>query len=136
MTSTITLRPEDLADLAAVDPDGIAASHGIDTLTNYDLDRWSNRLSRIILDLGARPDSRVALALEPTIESVVVGWAIAKIGAVGVSSADTAPIGITTRDMRASLPNSITWLVLDEPATMRRYMTADASALRGLEAAA
>ena len=126
MTAAITLRPQDLATLADIDPDGVAASTGDDQLTNFDLDRWSNRFARIILSLGAQRGSAIALAIDPTIESIVVAWALAKSGAIGVDvSADIpqAKIGITTRARRDALSDSVEWLILDEPATMRRYMT-------------
>jgi non-ribosomal peptide synthetase component E (peptide arylation enzyme) len=127
-TALIALRPQDLAADAAADPNGVVVSTADDVLTNSDLDRWSNRLARIVLDLGARPGSAVVLAVDPTIESIVVGWALAKAGALGVTASTNIPqasIGITTRARRAELSDAIDWLILDEPATMRRYMTVD-----------
>ncbi|CAM3620046.1 AMP-binding protein [Smaragdicoccus niigatensis] len=126
--ASIALRPQDLAELADVDPNGVAASAAGDELTNFDLDRWSNRLARIILDLGAREGSAVAIALDPSIEKIVVAWALAKTGLLGVSTDVEVPkakVGITTRNNRDGLSESITWLILDEPATMRLYMTVD-----------
>lgn len=139
VTATIALRPQDLAFLAEFDPNGVAASVGDDEITNFDLDRWSNRLARIILALGARPGTAVAIALDPSIESVVVSWALAKIGTVGITSSASVPsasIGVTTRNRHADLSASVNWLILDEPATMRRYMTADDAALEAANVAA
>lgn len=102
-------------------------------LADADLDRWANRLARLLLTRGADAGDRIALAVDPRIESVVAEAAVRKIGAIPVSpieGASTAPgagFGITTRSRRGELGDGADWLVLDERSTLQRYLvTSDA----------
>ncbi|MCM6778750.1 AMP-binding protein [Nocardia sp. CDC159] len=97
-------------------------------LTHQNLDRWSNRLARILLGLGARPGARIAIAGTPQLESDVTRLAVAKTGATVVpididASAPRADLGVTTKAGRRSLTDSIQWLVLDDRSTLVHYLT-------------
>ncbi|MEV0294626.1 AMP-binding protein [Nocardia sp. NPDC050710] len=115
-----------LASVGTVDPAAIAVSTADCDLTYGELDRWSNRLARVLLGLGAGPCSQVIMAVEPAIEAAVTRWAIAKTGATPVAAgvADSAiGLGVTTKAVRADLADSVSWLVLDDRSTLVRYMT-------------
>ncbi|MGW4371113.1 AMP-binding protein [Nocardia takedensis] len=125
-TTDTTARTTDLALVEASDPTAVAVSVGDCALTYRELDAWSNRLARVLLAMGARPDMRIAVAVEPAIEAEVTRLAIAKIGANAVDG-DLAPfgveLGVTTEATRVRLSNSVRWLVLDDRSTLVRYMT-------------
>lgn len=95
-------------------------------LADTDLDRWANRLARLLLARGGGPGSRVALAVDPRVEAVVAAAAVRKIGAVAVpvppGTAPVAAVGITTRERRAELTDTVDWLVLDDRSTLRSYL--------------
>ncbi|NMN94236.1 AMP-binding protein [Antrihabitans stalactiti] len=96
-----------------------------------ELDRWSNRLAHLLISLGATHGTAVAVALTPSVESIVARTAISKAGAKAVASEQgvepgaAAPIvaGMTTKAQRAGLSDAIDWLILDDVVTVRRYMT-------------
>ncbi|WP_336081223.1 AMP-binding protein [Nocardia sp. SSK8] len=93
------------------------------TLADADLDRWANRLARLLLARGAVAGERVALVVEPRIEAIVAEAAVRKIGAIPV--AETAPtprFGITVREHRPALTDAVDWLVLDDRGTLRHYL--------------
>ncbi|NMN94234.1 non-ribosomal peptide synthetase [Antrihabitans stalactiti] len=129
--------PEIFANAARIDPDAVAAISGDTALTFRELDRWSNRLARVLLRRGVGPDRFVALALTRSMESVVGIWAVAKTGAAfapmdpnhpperieHMVTDSQATIGITTTALGQSLPGSIDWLLLDDMNTIRRVMT-------------
>ena len=129
--------PDIFANAASIDPDAVAAVSGDAVLTFRELDRWSNRLARVLLRRGVGPDRFVALALTRSMESVVGIWAVAKTGAAfapmdpnhpperieHMVTDSQATIGITTTALGQSLPGSIDWLLLDDMNTIRRVMT-------------
>ena len=122
--------PEILADAVAAAPDGPAVVFEEESLTYRDLDEQSNQLARLLVDRGVGPETRVALALPRSVESVVAVWAVAKTGAAFVPvdpgyPADRilhmvqdsgAMVGITVSAKQALLPDSIRWMLLDDPA--------------------
>jgi len=93
-----------------------------------ELDRWSNRIARMLLQRGARPGDYIATAGLPVLEGAVTRWAIAKIGATPVPAADgplrdRAVIGVTTRARRTEPADTVSWLVLDDHSTLVDYLT-------------
>ncbi|MGW4355558.1 AMP-binding protein [Nocardia sp. NPDC004582] len=102
-------------------PNNVVASVGGVALTSADLDRWSNRLARMLLRVGARPGGFVALTGLTELESIAVRHALDKIGARVSSSSRTPEVGVTVWERRGRLSDAVTWLVLDEPATLRQY---------------
>ncbi|MET7767093.1 AMP-binding protein [Nocardia sp. NPDC005366] len=119
-------RTNALALVETIDPAAVAVSTADCDLTYRELDAWSNRLARVLLELGARPGARIAVAVEPAIEAAVTRWAIAKTGATPVDG-DAVPfgidLGVTTKARRGKLSDSVGWLVLDDRSTLVRYMT-------------
>ncbi|HEV2764052.1 MAG TPA: amino acid adenylation domain-containing protein, partial [Pyrinomonadaceae bacterium] len=65
---------------AATTPDAAAVVCGDDSLTYSELNARANRLARHLRTLGVRPESRVALCLERSVEAVVALLAVLKAG--------------------------------------------------------
>jgi arthrofactin-type cyclic lipopeptide synthetase C len=65
-------------------PDAIAVVHGDEELTYYDLNARANRLAHRLRELGVRPETRVAIRLQRSIELVVAQLAVLKCGAAYV----------------------------------------------------
>ncbi|WP_454195915.1 AMP-binding protein [Nocardia sp. Marseille-Q1738] len=114
--------------VAEVDPGAVVVSTADCDLTYAELDRWSNRMARLLLELGAGPGARVAVAIDHPIESTVAERAATKIGAVTArvtgdgSFALGTTVGITTKDQLPESSDGIAWLVLDERSTLQRYL--------------
>ncbi|MFL9907266.1 amino acid adenylation domain-containing protein [Paraburkholderia sp. RL17-337-BIB-A] len=103
---------------AAARPEAIAVRFEVRTLTYGELNRQANQLAHTLLQAGIRPDDRVAICLERSLEMVVGLLGILKAGAAYVPIApgfpgdrlshmlsDSAPGAlITTRALLASLP--------------------------------
>ncbi|MBF6466788.1 AMP-binding protein [Nocardia beijingensis] len=125
--------------VAEVDPQAVVASVADCDLTYAELDRWSNRLARLLLAIGAGPGTRVAVAIDQPIESVVAERAATKIGAITVpvtgdrSYALGTPVGVTTKEQQPEPADEITWLVLDERSTLQRYLASSAAPLRAAD---
>ncbi|WP_169816266.1 hypothetical protein [Nocardia miyunensis] len=105
-----------------------SAVAGVDAPDPRELDRWSNRLARMLVEQGASAESWIVTAGLPPLERAVTRWAIAKIGATATPAVCTdtrgrAHLGVTTRAARPGLSENITWLVLDDRATLVRYLT-------------
>ncbi len=110
-----------------VDPNAVVRSAGGDDLTAGELDSWSNRLARLLLQDGAGPGTAIVIAIDAPIEELVAERAVAKIGAVAVRDSRLpgcgAERGITTRQSRRRTDRIIEWLVLDDRTTLRRYLS-------------
>ncbi len=65
---------------AAIDPQAPALVFGSSTLTRGELNARANRLAHRLIALGVRPDSRVGLAVERSLEMMVGVLAILKAG--------------------------------------------------------
>lgn len=108
-----------------VDPNAVVRADG--DLTVDELDSWSNRLARLLLQDGAGPGARIVIAIDAPIEELVAERAVAKVGGVAVLAgqppARGARRGITTRQSRPDPDDTINWLVLDNRTTLRRYLT-------------
>ena len=110
-------------------PSALAVICGGAHLQYRELDERSSRLARVLIALGAGPETRVAIALERSIDSVVSVWAVAKTGAAFVpinpdypqdridyQLADSgALLGITHSNRLSSLSDAVDWLALDTP---------------------
>ncbi len=120
--------PELLTAVAAIVPESTAVVCGDRAMTYAELDEWSNRLARILVADGARPETFVAIGIARSLESVAAVWAVAKSGAAFVPvdpgyPADRidymltdsgAVLGVTTGAHRAALPDTVPWSVLDD----------------------
>ncbi|MEE2061899.1 amino acid adenylation domain-containing protein [Rhodococcus artemisiae] len=123
------LWPELLSAVAAIVPDSPAVVCGDRSVTYGELDLWSNRLARILIDAGAGPERIVALGIARSVESVAALWAVAKAGAAFVPIDPAYPLdrieymltdsgavlGLTTGTHRPQLPDLVPWLELDDP---------------------
>ena len=65
-------------------PDAVAVEYAASALTYSSLNRHSNRLAHQLLQLGAGPDTRIALAAQPGTELLIGLLAILKAGAAYV----------------------------------------------------
>jgi amino acid adenylation domain-containing protein len=77
---------------AARSPEAVAVAHGDDQLSYGELNARANRLARHLRRLGARPDARVALCVERSLEMVVGLLAVLKAGAAYVPLDPAYPI--------------------------------------------
>ncbi|WP_241386850.1 non-ribosomal peptide synthase/polyketide synthase [Rhodococcus sp. CH91] len=133
------LWPELLTSIAAILPDSVALRFHDRQITYAELDLWSTRLARLLIEARIGPESVVALALTRSVESVAVVWAVTKTGAAFVPvdpgyppervrymlTDSAAALGLTTLAHRAELPGEVPWLVLDDPAVAARIDAAD-----------
>ncbi|WP_234012214.1 amino acid adenylation domain-containing protein [Nocardia cyriacigeorgica] len=121
--------PQVFAAAAARDPHAIAVRSDGTEVTYSALDRWSNRLARVLIARGVGPETLVALGIPRSVESVATVLAVAKAGAAFVPvdpnypagriahmlSDSGAALGITLAEYRDGLPSAADWLVLDAP---------------------
>ncbi|GGK49803.1 non-ribosomal peptide synthase/polyketide synthase [Nocardia camponoti] len=126
--SATGLLPDLLAAAVAADPERVAVTDGVRSLSYRELDRASSRLARVLIDGGIGPDDIVAVGVPRSIESVLAVWAVAKSGAAWLPVDPSYPldrithmitdsgarVGLTVLVSAGSLPDSIEWLVLDE----------------------
>ncbi|WP_083864874.1 non-ribosomal peptide synthetase [Nocardia brevicatena] len=142
--------PEVFAAAAAVDRKAVALRAG-DTEITYDaLDRWSNKLARLLIGIGVGPESLVALGIPRSVESVATMLAVSKAGAAFVPvdpgypphriahmlSDSGAALGVTLSAHRAALSGEIDtteWLVLDDPEIREQVLEAAADPITDRE---
>ncbi|MFQ6230593.1 amino acid adenylation domain-containing protein, partial [Nocardia sp. NPDC002869] len=124
----VSTLPELLAAAVAVDPsapavvfEGVRYSYG-------EFDERSNRLAQVLIERCLGAEDLVAVAVPRSADSVLAEWAVTKSGAAFVPIDPTYPadriahmltdsgaaVGITVSSVRADLPDSVDWLVLDE----------------------
>ncbi|WP_437033689.1 amino acid adenylation domain-containing protein [Streptomyces sp. enrichment culture] len=115
---------------AARTPDATAVVCADTRLTYRELAARANRLARLLVALGAGPETPVALALPRSADQVVAFLAVLKAGAAYVPVdttypaeriafllRDAAPVAVvTTAAERKRLPEDTTAVVLDDPA--------------------
>ncbi|MBL1079032.1 AMP-binding protein [Nocardia sp. 2] len=139
VATLVPLRASGESPAPHTDPAAVAVTAGNVTLTYAELDRWSNRLARMLLRLGARPGTRVAIAETPQLEAIVARLAIAKTGATPVPFASTetrtsrVDFGVTTKEGLDLVTDSSRWLVLDERDTLVQYLTGSDAPLTDAE---
>ncbi|MFE1960293.1 amino acid adenylation domain-containing protein [Streptomyces sp. NPDC059479] len=124
-----------------------AASDGVE-LTYAELDAGANRLARLLIERGARPERIVALALPRTAHTLLAILAVQKAGAAylpldpDVPAARTADmladarpvLTLTTRALAPLLPDSeVPVLVLDAPETVEALAAYDARDVTDLD---
>ncbi|WP_147143520.1 non-ribosomal peptide synthase/polyketide synthase, partial [Nocardia ninae] len=117
-----------LAEAAAIDPAAPAVVFQGSTTSYAELDERSNRLARLLIERGLGTEDLVAVAVPRSDDSYFAEWAVAKSGAAFVPIDPTypadriahmvtdsgSPVGLTVTSVRADLPDSVEWLVLDE----------------------
>ncbi|MBF6136514.1 amino acid adenylation domain-containing protein [Nocardia otitidiscaviarum] len=133
--------PQVFEAAANVDRQAVAV-RAAGTQISYDaLDRWTNRLARVLIGQGVGPETLVAMGIPRSAESVAVMLAVAKAGAAFVPVDPNYPehrishmladsgavIGITLAAHRQRMPDGANWTVLDAPSFRRRVLaTSDA----------
>ncbi|MGW4771332.1 amino acid adenylation domain-containing protein, partial [Nocardia sp. NPDC004278] len=132
-TPAVRLLPDLLTSAVGDDPEHVAVRSAGRSITYRELDEYSSRLARVLIDRGVGPESLVALAFPRSLEMVAAFWAVAKAGGAHVPIDPTYPaerirhmvsdsgvvLGITTSTYAEQLPNGSSgtaWLELDDPA--------------------
>ncbi|MFE2957192.1 non-ribosomal peptide synthase/polyketide synthase [Nocardia tengchongensis] len=124
----VRLLPEIMAAAVAEAPDRIALIERDVRFTYAELDATSNRLARLLIERGLGPENLVAVSLPRSVEYIVAAWAIAKTGAAWVPVDPAFPadrieyivrdagavLGLTVAPVRDALPDTLTWLLLDD----------------------
>ncbi|MFE3445132.1 amino acid adenylation domain-containing protein [Nocardia sp. NPDC059180] len=107
------------------------------TITYGTLDADSSRLARLLIADGAGPETVIASAIPRSYQSILALWAIAKTGATYLPVDPNYPqdrvrhmlddsgatMGLTIAARVDGLPESVRWLVLDDPAAQSRIAT-------------
>nr|WP_256261391.1 non-ribosomal peptide synthetase [Pseudomonas gingeri] len=128
-TSGITIHQR-IEQQALERPDAVAAQVGEERLSYGELNRRANALAHHLIDLGVRPDDRVAILARRGLETLVGLLAILKAGAgyvpidpthpderVGYLLDDSAPVAVLTQHgLLARLPAlAVPVITLDRP---------------------
>ncbi|KUI04643.1 hypothetical protein AU189_19860 [Mycolicibacterium acapulense] len=84
--------PELLAAAVAAGPDELAVIDGERQLSYRELDEWSTRLARTLIEAGVGPERNVAVAMDRCTELVVAWWAVLKAGGAYVPLDTAYPV--------------------------------------------
>nr|WP_225443677.1 non-ribosomal peptide synthase/polyketide synthase [Lolliginicoccus lacisalsi] len=129
-SSTTRTLGELFTEVAATNSEVLAVIAGDQALTYRELDARANQVARyLIATAGTRAEQLVALGISRSVESILSTWAITKTGAGFVPVDPNYPkdrvehmlddsgaiVGVTVAAQRASLPDTIDWVVLDDP---------------------
>ncbi|MFE7801239.1 amino acid adenylation domain-containing protein [Nocardia sp. NPDC057440] len=139
--------PDILAAGAAIDPGAVAIRAGESAMTYRELDEHSNRWARLLIAAGAGPERTVAISIPRSLASVAGMWAVAKTGAAFVPIDPNYPAdriqhmvgdsgivaGLTVAAARESLPDRVTWLIMDDDATDHGAAMQDSSPITDTE---
>ncbi|NEW52841.1 amino acid adenylation domain-containing protein, partial [Nocardia cyriacigeorgica] len=126
------LLPDLLNRGVTLNPDQIAVRYQGRSITYRELDEYSSRLARVLIDRGVGPERIVALSFPRSYEMVAAFWAVAKAGGAHVPIDPTYPedrmrhmvndsgavLGLTSDEYLDRLPREVEWLRLDDPATV------------------
>ena len=139
--------PAVFAAAASVDRRAVAlAAAGVEV--TYDaLDRWSNRLARVLVGYGVGPETLVALGIPRTVESVATVLAVTKTGAAFVPvdpgypaarishmlTDSGAALGLTLAEYRPHLVGEVQWLALDDPEFREEVLDASSTPVTDAE---
>ena len=85
----VGVAPALLAAAVAADPDAVAVLDGAREVSYGELDQWSTRVARVLIEAGVGPERAVGVAMDRCVELVVAWWAVVKAGGVYVP-VDTA----------------------------------------------
>ena len=88
----VGLAPQLLAAAVAAGPDSVAVVDGAREVSYRELDEWSTRLARILIETGVGPERAVGVAMDRCLELVVAWWAVIKAGGAYVPVDRTHPV--------------------------------------------
>ena len=88
----VGVAPQLLAAAVAADPDAVAVVDGARALSYRELDEWSTRLARMLIEAGVGPERAVGVAMDRCAELVVAWWAVVKAGGIYVPVDRTHPV--------------------------------------------
>ncbi|WP_062992877.1 non-ribosomal peptide synthetase [Nocardia anaemiae] len=111
--------------------DRVAIRYAGRSISYRELDRYSSRLARVLIERGVGPETLVALAFPRSYEMVAAVLAVAKAGGAHVPIDPTHPlerirylltdsaavIGLTSVEHLGALPDDVPWLALGDRAT-------------------
>jgi amino acid adenylation domain-containing protein len=80
----VGVAPQLLAAAVAANPDAAAVVDGVRELSYRELDQWSTRVARALIEAGVGPECAVGVAMDRCVELVVAWWAVVKAGGVYV----------------------------------------------------
>ncbi|MGK2869483.1 MAG: amino acid adenylation domain-containing protein, partial [Mycobacterium sp.] len=81
-----------LTAAVTANPDAIAVIDGDRQVSYRELDGWSTRLARRLIEIGVGPERAVGVAVDRTAELVAAWWAVLKAGGVYVPVDRTHPV--------------------------------------------
>ncbi|MUM27543.1 non-ribosomal peptide synthetase [Mycolicibacterium sp. CBMA 295] len=84
VSAPVGLADQLLAAAVAADPDAPAVIDGARQLSYRELDEASNRLARVLIEVGVGPERAVGVAIDRCAELVTAWWAVLKAGGVYV----------------------------------------------------
>ncbi|KUH89631.1 non-ribosomal peptide synthetase [Mycobacterium sp. GA-1999] len=84
VVAPVGVAPQVLAMAVAADPDGVAVLDGGRRVSYRELDEWSTRVARVLIEVGVGPERAVGVAVDRCAELVVAWWAVVKAGGVYV----------------------------------------------------
>ena len=84
VVAPVGVAPQLLAAAVAADPDALAVVDGAREVSYRELDEWSTRLARVLIEAGVGPERAVGVAMDRCVELVVAWWAVIKAGGVYV----------------------------------------------------
>ncbi|WP_369829484.1 amino acid adenylation domain-containing protein [Mycobacterium sp. 852002-51613_SCH5001154] len=76
----VEVAPQLLAAAVAARPDAVAVVDGAREVSYRELDEWSTRLARMLIEAGVGPEHAVGVAMDRCLELVVAWWAVVKAG--------------------------------------------------------
>ncbi|WP_327099555.1 amino acid adenylation domain-containing protein [Nocardia vinacea] len=140
--ATVGMLPDLLARGVGFGRDRVAVRDAGRAYTYGELDELSSRLARVLIDRGVAPETVVALAMRRSYEMIAAVWAVAKAGGAYLPVDPSYPVdrvrhmvadsgavvGITVAE-HADLPDTVDWLVFDDPAVLARCAAQSAAAV-------
>ncbi|WP_139331478.1 amino acid adenylation domain-containing protein, partial [Mycobacterium sp. IS-1264] len=88
----VGVAPQVLAAAVAADPDAQAVIDGARSMSYRELDEWSSRWARVLIEAGVGPERAVGVAIDRSAELVVAWWAVVKAGGVHVPVDRSHPV--------------------------------------------
>ncbi|HEY0224846.1 MAG TPA: amino acid adenylation domain-containing protein, partial [Mycobacterium sp.] len=80
----VGVAPQLLTAAVAANPDAVAVIDGAREASYRELDAWSTRLARVLIEAGVGPERAVGVAIDRRAELLVAWWAVVKAGGVYV----------------------------------------------------